>query len=184
MLCIYGTPFQWHRWEEHLDPLPVAGHNKYGIEEILGLRKKGHSHQFSVKCKNYLMNKHVWEPRRHLTNAKDILDKYCQEDEIAIWSLPILPRGHWNKQICCYKMKSPSLHIQQRKLFNPETGKFVPVDKEIGNTCNKLADKELFTVAKDVDPGEGVMSHLSSSNVPSIMTSLSAKPYLLALINL
>jgi hypothetical protein len=90
----------------------------------------------------------MWEPWRHLTNAKDILDKYCQENDIAIWSLPILPRGHWDKQICCYKTKTPSLLYPTRKLFNPEMGKLVPVDNETSSTRNKLADKELFTVTE------------------------------------
>jgi hypothetical protein len=80
----YKEPPQ-HRWE-------VAGHNEYRIEEILGHRKKGHSYQFLVKWKNYLMNKHMWEPWRHLNNTKDIYP-YCQEN-IGINKSVVTRRRH------------------------------------------------------------------------------------------
>jgi hypothetical protein len=109
------------------------------MEEILKHRKRGRGYQYLVKWKNYPLNEWMWEPRRHLTNAGKLLDRYNVEHNIVIRALPVLPKGHWDYLCKRYKTKEESLQYSTKKLFIPETGTFVTVDG-------------------DIDPRGGVMS--------------------------
>jgi hypothetical protein len=129
------------RREERPAPQIVSGNEEYEVEEILKHRKRGRGYQYLVKWKNYPLNERTWEPRRHLTNAGKLLDRYNVEHNIVIRALPVLPKGHWDYLIKRYKTKEESLEYSTKKLFIPENGTFVTVDE-------------------DVDPRGGVMSRL------------------------
>jgi hypothetical protein len=127
------------RREERPAPQIVSGYEEYEVEEILKHRKRGRGFQYLVKWKNYPMGERTWEPRRHLTHAKKLLDRYNVEHNIGIRTLPVLPKGFWDKTIRRYKTKVETLEYSTKKLFIPETGVFVIIDE-------------------DVDPRGGVMS--------------------------
>jgi hypothetical protein len=58
--------------------------------------------------------------------------------------LPILPTGSWDYLIKRYKPKEESKEYSTKKLFIPETGRFIPVDE-------------------DADPRRGVMSRFDAN---------------------
>jgi hypothetical protein len=133
----------WSPWqrEERSGQYCRSGNEEYEVEEILKHRKRGRGYQYLVKWKNYLLNEQTWEPRKHLTNAGKLLDRYNVEHNIVIRALPVLPKGHWDYLIKRYKTKEESLEYSTKKLFIPENGTFITVDE-------------------DVNPRGGVMSRL------------------------
>jgi hypothetical protein len=65
-----------HRRKEHPDPKTIGGHKEYQVEEILKHRKFGRGYQYLIKWKNYPLRERTWEPSRHLTHAKHLLNEY------------------------------------------------------------------------------------------------------------
>ena len=117
--------------EKRPAPQIVSGYEEYEVEEILKHRKRGRGYQYLIKWKNYPMGERTWEPKRHLTHVKELLDRYNVEHNITLQTLPILPIGYWDKTICRYKTKEESLQYSTKKLFIPETGTFVTVDGDV-----------------------------------------------------
>jgi hypothetical protein len=78
-----------------------------------------------------VFNESLLTPRRHLTHAKKLLDRYNVEHNIEIRTLPVLPKGFWDKTIRRYKTKVETLEYSTKKLFIPETGVFVTVDEDV-----------------------------------------------------
>jgi hypothetical protein len=138
------TPFvepPEHRKEERPAPKIVSGHDEYAVDEILKHRKRGRGFQYLIKWKNYPLGERTWEPTRHLTHAKKILDKYNKDHNIKIRVVPILPMGHSDYLIKKFKYREESQQYSTKKLYIPETNTFVTIDE-------------------DVDPRGGVMSRL------------------------
>ena len=133
-----------HRREKRLVPQIISGYKEYEVEEILKHRKRGRGFQYLIKWKNYPLGERTWEPRRHLTHMKKLLDRYNAEHNIKIRSLPVLPKGYWDYLIHRYKTKEESQQYSTKKLFIPETGTFV-------------------TVGEDADPRGGVMSRFDAN---------------------
>jgi Chromo (CHRromatin Organisation MOdifier) domain len=104
LLTPYDEP-PAHRREERPGPQIVQGQEEYEVEEILKHRKRGRGYQYLVKWKNYPTGERTWEPTRHLTNAKELLDRYNVEHNIAVRSLPVLPLGYWDGEIHRYITK-------------------------------------------------------------------------------
>jgi hypothetical protein len=130
LLTLYVEP-PAERREEQLVLQIVSGNEEYEVEEILKHRKCGRGYQYLVKWKNYPLNERMWEPRRHLTNAGKLLDRYNVEHNIVIRALLVLPKGHWDYLIKCYNTKEESLEYSMKKLFILETGMFITVDGDI-----------------------------------------------------
>jgi hypothetical protein len=119
------------RREERPAPQIVSGYEEYEVEEILKHRKRGRGYQYLVKWKNYPMGEQMWEPRRHLTHAKKLLDRYIVEHSIEIRPLLVLPKGFWDKTIRRYKTKVETLEYSMKKLFILETRVFVTVNEDV-----------------------------------------------------
>jgi hypothetical protein len=82
-LTLYVEP-PADRREERPAPQIVSGHKEYEVEEILKHRKRGRGFQYLIKWKNYPIAERTWEPSRHLTNAKKLLDRYNVEHGIRV----------------------------------------------------------------------------------------------------
>ena len=78
-------------------------------------------------------------------NAKELLDRYNVEHDIAVRSLPVLPLGYWDGEIHQYITKEEKRPYLSKKLYILET-----------NT--------LITVDEDVDPRGGVMSRFDTQS--------------------
>jgi hypothetical protein len=65
----------------------VSGHEEYEVEEILKHRKRGRGYQYLIKWKNYPLSERTWEPTRHLTHVKKLLDRYNVEHNLR--ALPV-----------------------------------------------------------------------------------------------
>ena len=75
------------RREERPPPKIIGGEEEYEVEEILNHRKRGRGYQYLIKWKKYPLSERTWEPSRHLTNAKKLLDRYNVEHKIAVQSV-------------------------------------------------------------------------------------------------
>lgn len=98
------------------------------------------------------MSDRTWEPTRHLTNAKRLLNEYNKQHGIQMRALPILPIGHWDYLIHRFKPREESQKYSTKKLFMPDLGIFREVHE----------DPFFASLNEDVESRGGVMSHLCS----------------------
>ncbi|CUA70761.1 Transposon Tf2-11 polyprotein [Rhizoctonia solani] len=63
-------------FEERPDPETVEGEEEYEVEAIVDHKREKGTWWYRVKWKGYGPESNTWEPRDHLTHAKEILKKY------------------------------------------------------------------------------------------------------------
>jgi hypothetical protein len=76
--------------------LTISGNEEYEVEEILKHRRCGQGYRYLIKWKKYPLSEQMWELQKHLTNVKELLDRYNVKHNIIIWMLLILLKGHWD----------------------------------------------------------------------------------------
>jgi hypothetical protein len=131
------------RREQRPPPKIISGEPEWEVEEILKHRRIGRGYQYLIRWKNFPVGERTWEPTRHLTHAKKLLEKYNKEHGINVRALPILPGGYWDFLVKRYTTKEESKPYEKRRLFIPEENWFIDIDE-------------------DVDPRGGVMSRSSA----------------------
>ena len=80
------TPFKENniRGLNYLNPPPdlIDGEPKYEVEAINTHRRQGRGYLYLVKWKDYHLAENTWEPKQHLSHAKDILESYKDQHHL------------------------------------------------------------------------------------------------------
>ena len=63
-------------------PTLINKEEEWEVEEIIAHKRTKRGILYKVKWKGYPTSKNSWEPARHLTNAKKILDEYKKRKKI------------------------------------------------------------------------------------------------------
>jgi hypothetical protein len=128
LLTPYKEPAP-HRREKRPLPQIVEGEEEYEMEEILKSRKRGRGMQYLVKWKGYPHSENTWEPARHLTHAKKMLNEFNKRNTNvrATTTVPILKAGHWDYLIKRFTPTQESLPYPTQRFFNADTGDFEKV---------------------------------------------------------
>ena len=91
------TPFKEnniHRPNYLNPPLDlIDGEPEYEVEAINAHRRQGRGYLYLVKWKDYPLAKNIWEPKWHLSHARDILKSYKNQHHLH-WKTPSIQPTH------------------------------------------------------------------------------------------
>ena len=114
------------RTQEPPPPMVIDSQPEYEVETIIGTRKHRNRREYLIKWKGYGSHENSWEPATHLTNAKDLISEFNNQQTISSSILTITtqldksPDKEPTIELCSLKRgdRFNEVHQQSQQLIN------------------------------------------------------------------